>query len=108
MTKSEVHARIAEIGIIPCIRVSTPEDASFITQEIASAGIPIVEVTIIFPGALDLFATLVRDHPDVIVGAGEVMDAATARRCLDAGAHFLTGPGLDLGNAPFPATAMLS
>ena len=102
MAKPEVHARIAEIGIIPCIRVSTAEDASFITQEIAGAGIPIVEVTMNVPGALDFFAALVRDHPKVIVGAGEVMDAATARRCLDAGAQFLTGPGLDLGNAPFP------
>jgi len=102
MTKPEVHARIAEVGIIPCIRVSTPEDADFITQEIAGAGIPIVEVTMIVPGALDLFAALVRDHPKVIVGAGEVMDTTTARRCLDAGAQFLTGPGLDLGNAPFP------
>ena len=74
MTKSEVHARIAEIGMIPCIRVSTPEDANFITKEIADAGIPIVEVTIIVPGALELFAALVRDHPNVIVGAGEVMD----------------------------------
>ena len=103
MTKPEVHARIAEIGIIPCLRVSTPEDANFITKEIADAGIPIVEVTMIVPGAHDLFAALVRDHPKVIVGAGEVMDETTARRCLDAGAQFLTGPGLDLGNAPFPA-----
>ena len=104
MSKSEVHARIAEIGIIPCIRVSTPEDADYITKEIADAGIPIVEVTMIVPGALDLFATLVRNHPNVIVGAGELMDLTTARRCLDAGAQFLTGPGLDLGNVPFPET----
>jgi 2-dehydro-3-deoxyphosphogluconate aldolase / (4S)-4-hydroxy-2-oxoglutarate aldolase len=105
MTKSEVHARIAEIGIVPCIRVSTPEDADFITKEIADAGIPIVEVAMIVPGALDLFAALVRSHPGVIIGAGELMDVATARRCLDAGAQFLTGPGLDLGNGPFPTSA---
>jgi len=103
MSKSEVHARIAEIGIIPCIRVSTPEDADYITKEIADAGIPIVEITMIVPGAVDLFAALVRNHPNVIVGAGEVMDLTSARRCLDEGAQFLTGPGLDLGSAPFPA-----
>lgn len=102
MTKPEVHARIAEIGIIPCIRVSSPEDADYITKEIADAGIPIVEVTMIVPGALDLFAGLVRSHPNVIVGAGELMDSTTARRCLDAGAKFLTGPGLDLGSAQLP------
>jgi len=93
MTRLEVRARIEEIGIIPCIRVSTPEDALFAVKEIADPGIPIVDITMIVPGALDLFADIVRDHPNVIVGAGELMDPEIARRCLDAGAKFLTGQG---------------
>jgi len=101
MTKPEVRSRIEEIGLIPCIHVSSPEDAAYATQELANAGIPIVELTMIVPGALDLLAGLVRDHPQVIVGAGELMDSATTRRCLEAGAQFLTGPGLELGSADF-------
>ena len=101
VTKPEVRARIEEIGIIPCIRVSTLEDATYAASEISEAGIPIVEVTMNIPGALDLFADLVRNNPGVIVGAGELMDAQTARRCLEAGAKFLTGPGLGLGSAVF-------
>ncbi len=42
---------------------------------------------------------LVRNYPALIVGAGELTDAQTAQRCLDAGAKFLTGPGLDVGLA---------
>jgi 2-dehydro-3-deoxyphosphogluconate aldolase/(4S)-4-hydroxy-2-oxoglutarate aldolase len=43
-----------------------------------------------------LIADLARNSPDVIVGAGTVFDTETAGRCLDAGAKFLTSPGLDL------------
>jgi len=101
MTKKEVRAQIEEIGIIPCIHVSTPEDAKYAVKEVAQAGIPIMEITMIAPGAMELLADLVHNHPDVIVGAGELMDAKTAYRCLEAGAKFLTGPGLDFAGAEF-------
>jgi 2-dehydro-3-deoxyphosphogluconate aldolase/(4S)-4-hydroxy-2-oxoglutarate aldolase len=46
------------------------------------------------PGATDVIAHLVRTLPDMVVGGGTVLDAESAKRCLDAGAHFLTSPGL--------------
>ena len=101
MTKQEVRARIEEIGIIPSIRVSSMEDAVFAANEISAAGIPIIELTMIVPGALEVIADLVRNNPDVIIGAGELTDSKTARRCLDAGARFLTGSGVDLGSVEF-------
>jgi 2-dehydro-3-deoxyphosphogluconate aldolase/(4S)-4-hydroxy-2-oxoglutarate aldolase len=97
MTKPEVHARIQEIGIIPSVHVSSTEDARFAAKEISAAGIPILELATIAPGAIEIIADLVRDFPALIVGAGELTDAQTARRCRDAGAKFLTGPGLHLG-----------
>jgi 2-dehydro-3-deoxyphosphogluconate aldolase/(4S)-4-hydroxy-2-oxoglutarate aldolase len=48
------------------------------------------------PGALEVITHLVRHVPDMIVGAGSVLDTETARACLDAGARFLTSTGLDL------------
>ena len=96
MTNTEVSARIEEIGIIPAIRVSSAEDAVFAAEAIAAAGIPIVELTMTVPGAIDVIAGLRRQNPDVIVGAGTVHDLETARHCLDAGAQFMTSTGLDL------------
>ena len=104
MNKQEVRARIEEIGIIPSIHVSSTEDAIFAANEIAAAGIPIVELAMNVPGAIEVIADLVRNNPDVVIGAGEVTDSKTARRCLDAGAKFLTGPGLDLGNVEYSNT----
>jgi len=99
MTKAEVHARIREIGIIPSIHVSSTEDAQFAAKEISAAGIPILELATIEPGAIEIIADLVRSYPDLVVGGGELTDAETAQRCRDAGAKFLTGPGVDLGGA---------
>ena len=96
MTKQEVRARIEEIGIIPAIRLSSAEDALFAAKAVADSGIPIAEVTMTIPGAIEVISQLVRDRPGLIVGAGTITDTETALRCLGAGAMFLTSPGLDL------------
>lgn len=96
MKKEEVRARIEGIGIVPAVRFHSAEDARFATQAISHGGIPIVEITMTVPGAIELIADLAQNSPDVIVGAGTIFDTETARRCLDAGAKFLTSPGLDV------------
>jgi 2-dehydro-3-deoxyphosphogluconate aldolase/(4S)-4-hydroxy-2-oxoglutarate aldolase len=96
MKKEEVRARIEDIGIVPAIRVSSVEEARFAAAAVSSGGIPIVEITMTVPEACELIHDMVAHAPDIIVGAGTVLDPETARRCLEAGAHFLTSPGLDL------------
>ena len=96
MTKEEIRARIVEIGIIPAIRVYSESEALFAAEAVCSSGIPIVEVTMTIPGALGIIQQLTRHRTDIIVGAGTISDVETAAQCLDAGAGFLTSPGLDL------------
>jgi 2-dehydro-3-deoxyphosphogluconate aldolase/(4S)-4-hydroxy-2-oxoglutarate aldolase len=92
MTKNEVCALIQEVGIIPAVRVSSGADAHFAAEAVTRAGIPIVEITMTVPGAVDLISHLVKHDSKTAVGAGTVLDIDTARRCLDAGAAFLTAP----------------
>ena|SRR6516162_781600 len=101
MTKEQVRARIEEIGIIPAIRVSSPQDAMFAAETVCRSGIPIVEVTMTIPGAIEVITELAQNNPNVIAGAGTVFDLETARRCLDSGAQFLTSTGLDLDIVAF-------
>jgi 2-dehydro-3-deoxyphosphogluconate aldolase / (4S)-4-hydroxy-2-oxoglutarate aldolase len=96
MTKTEVHERIEEIGIIPAIRASSAEDAHFAAGAVSRGGIPIVEITMTVPGALEVITQLLKSTPEMIVGAGSILDVETARRCVDAGAQFLTTDGLVL------------
>src|ERR1035441_148616 len=95
MTKEEVGARIEEFGIIPAIRLSSTADARFAAEAVYRAGLPIAEITMTVPGALALISVLLRDFPDMVVGAGTVLDADTARHAVDAGARFITSTGMD-------------
>lgn len=96
MKKEEVHARIEEVGIVPAVRTSSAENAQFAAEAVSRGGIPIVEITMTVPGAIAVISSLVKTFPDMLVGAGSVLDVETARRCLDAGAQFLTTDGLEL------------
>jgi 2-dehydro-3-deoxyphosphogluconate aldolase/(4S)-4-hydroxy-2-oxoglutarate aldolase len=103
MKKAEVCDLIREIGIIPAIRVSSAEDAHFACDVMASGGIPIVEVTMTVPEAVELIAHLVRHHEKILVGAGTVLNTEVAGKCLDSGANFITSPGLNLKIVEFAA-----
>jgi 2-dehydro-3-deoxyphosphogluconate aldolase/(4S)-4-hydroxy-2-oxoglutarate aldolase len=96
MTNETILARIEEIGIIPAVRVPSAEDAMFASRAVLSGRIPVVEITMTVPGAVGVIASLRREHPDLIVGAGTVLNSDTARRAMDAGAMFLTTTGLDV------------
>jgi 2-dehydro-3-deoxyphosphogluconate aldolase/(4S)-4-hydroxy-2-oxoglutarate aldolase len=96
MTRDAVRASILECGIIPSIRLTSAEDARFAAETVSQAGIPIVEITMTVPGALEVISDLARSMPDVIIGAGTILDAETARHCVGVGARFVTSPGLDL------------
>jgi len=103
MTKTEVCERINEIGVVPAVRVATAEDAHFAADAVTSGGIPIVEITMTVPEAVELIAHLVRDHEELVVGAGTVLDIETAKRCVEAGASFLTAPGFEVDIVEFAA-----
>lgn len=103
MTKDQVRARIEAAGIIPAIRVSDADDALFAAEAVAHGGIPIVELTMTVPRAVEVVASLAGHSDGIIVGAGTVLDVETARRCRDAGAAFLTSPGLDIALVDYAA-----
>jgi len=94
MTREEVKARIEQIGIFPGIRVDSADHALYCAETLYAAGIPVAEITMTVPGAIDVINQLTQKFPDMVVGAGTVLDKETAERCLDAGARFLTSTGL--------------
>jgi 2-dehydro-3-deoxyphosphogluconate aldolase/(4S)-4-hydroxy-2-oxoglutarate aldolase len=97
MNKQKVHDRIAEIGVVPVVRASSSREALIAAEAVCQGGIPIVEITMTVPGAVEVIRELSKSSgSEVLIGAGTVLDPETARRCLDAGAQFLVSPGLNL------------
>jgi 2-dehydro-3-deoxyphosphogluconate aldolase/(4S)-4-hydroxy-2-oxoglutarate aldolase len=96
MTREEARKRVLEVGIVPVIRSSSRKDALAAAESVWAGGIPVVEVTMTVPGAIEVIAELSRTLSNyVLIGAGTVLDVDTARRCLDAGAEFLVSPGFN-------------
>jgi 2-dehydro-3-deoxyphosphogluconate aldolase/(4S)-4-hydroxy-2-oxoglutarate aldolase len=106
LRKSDVRKRIEEFGIVPSIRPATgsaPQDeARFAAETLSSGGIPIAEVSMTAPGLIDVISSVAKNLPEMIIGA-DLIDVETARRCVDAGAKFLTTPGLVLDVVEFAA-----
>jgi len=97
MDKQKVREKIVEVGVVPVVRAASGREARMAADAVCEGGIPIVEITMTVPGAVDVIRELVKSvSSDVLVGAGTVLNAEAARQCLGAGAQFLVSPGLNL------------
>jgi 2-dehydro-3-deoxyphosphogluconate aldolase/(4S)-4-hydroxy-2-oxoglutarate aldolase len=96
ITKEDVVQRIIACGILPVVRAPSSEIASRAVECMVAGGIDVVEITMTVPGACTLIETLAARYGErVLVGAGTVLDAAAARRCIGAGARFIVSPATD-------------
>jgi 2-dehydro-3-deoxyphosphogluconate aldolase / (4S)-4-hydroxy-2-oxoglutarate aldolase len=98
MQKSAIISKISETGLVPMIRTSSADVALQILEAVREGGVPILEIMMTTPNAMHVIEELARRSlGDVLVGAGTVLDAETARACILAGANFITSPSLDEG-----------
>lgn len=98
MKKQEVLKGILDAGVIAVIRGDSKEQAVKIIDAAVKGGIKIMELTMTVPKAIDILKEAAEkyENTDVIVGAGTVLDAETARICILVGAQFIVSPSLDV------------
>ena len=97
MNRAEICRRLELIGVVPVVRAKNAEQAWLACRALMAGGVDVLEVTMTVPNAPNLIRQLVAElGKDVLVGAGTVLDAATAHACLRAGAEFIVSPGLDV------------
>ena len=87
---------LQEAGLVPVLRADSVEGALALANAIAAGGVKVLEVTMTVPGAVEVIRRLVKDRPEILVGAGTVLDAETARACMLEGAQFIVSPALNL------------
>lgn len=94
---NDVLQQIKSVGIMPVVRATSAENALRVVDAIRAGGIPILEITLTVPGAVQIIADLAkRLGGEALIGAGTVLDADSARACVDAGARFIVTPALDI------------
>jgi 2-dehydro-3-deoxyphosphogluconate aldolase / (4S)-4-hydroxy-2-oxoglutarate aldolase len=102
MSKIEVLHKIVTSGVVAVIRAENPEQAARIADACARGGITALEITFTVPGAAGVIEHLAKKcSPEILLGAGTVLDPETARVAILAGAHFVVSPALN------PETARL-
>ncbi|MFZ4531808.1 MAG: bifunctional 4-hydroxy-2-oxoglutarate aldolase/2-dehydro-3-deoxy-phosphogluconate aldolase [Alsobacter sp.] len=79
--------------VIPVLTVRGAEDGVPLARALVAGGLPVIEVTLRTPGALDAIAAIIRAVPDAIVGAGTVLGQSQVDEANAAGAAFLVSPG---------------
>jgi len=98
MKKLDVLTKISECGVVAVVRADSKEEATKISAACIEGGIFGIEVTFTVQGADEVIkelASIYQDHPEVVIGAGTVLDAATARIAILAGAQFVVSPAFD-------------
>jgi 2-dehydro-3-deoxyphosphogluconate aldolase/(4S)-4-hydroxy-2-oxoglutarate aldolase len=93
----EVMEWIRDVGIVPVVRAASASEAITAVEAIRAGGIPILEITLTVPGAIGIIEELTKTVGEgALIGAGTVLDAETAKACIEAGARFVVSPSLDV------------
>ena len=97
MSKIEDLKRVEETGIVAVVRAENAEKALKITEAVKKGGIEAIEITMTVPGAVDVIKQITDEYSrdEILIGAGSVLDAETARAGILAGAEYIVSPSLD-------------
>ncbi|HEY9255307.1 MAG TPA: bifunctional 4-hydroxy-2-oxoglutarate aldolase/2-dehydro-3-deoxy-phosphogluconate aldolase [Stenotrophomonas sp.] len=107
--QNRAESLLLQAGILPVITVDTLDQARAVTDALLEGGLPAIELTLRTPIAMEALATLKRERPELVVGAGTVLSELQMLQSIDAGADFLVTPGTPpaladlLADAPIPA-----
>ena len=95
--------------VVPVVTIERVGDAVPLARALLAGGLPVLEITLRTPAALDAVRAILAEVPDVIVGVGTVIKPLDVTHAIDAGADFLVSPGTPpglaqaLADAPVPA-----
>jgi 2-dehydro-3-deoxyphosphogluconate aldolase/(4S)-4-hydroxy-2-oxoglutarate aldolase len=98
MDKEQVLSKIVEGGLVAVVRAESSEQALKIADACMKGGVAAIEITFTVPGAAEVIKELAKvySNGEILLGAGTVMDAETARTAILAGAQYVVSPYLNI------------
>lgn len=92
---SDVMQAIRRMRIVPLLVIDDPANAPALGEALAAGGLPCAEIAFRTPGAQQALERMAAECPDVLVGAGTVINETLVNRAHKAGARFIVAPGLN-------------
>ena len=93
MNKQQLIEKIGQMKIVPVVVLNTLEETLPKMRALVDGGLPCAEITFRTPCAADAIALTVKNFPDMLVGAGTVINKEQCEKALAAGAKFIVSPG---------------
>ncbi|NUR09929.1 MAG: bifunctional 4-hydroxy-2-oxoglutarate aldolase/2-dehydro-3-deoxy-phosphogluconate aldolase [Nocardioidaceae bacterium] len=81
------------VPVVPVVVLHDSDHAVPVARALVEGGVPVVELTLRTPQALDCIEQIATHVPEILVGAGTVVTPGQAKEAHDAGAQFLVSPG---------------
>jgi 2-dehydro-3-deoxyphosphogluconate aldolase/(4S)-4-hydroxy-2-oxoglutarate aldolase len=91
---NSVKERIAEIKLLPVIKLNRVEDAVPLAEALLEGGLPVMEITFRTDAAEESIRAVSKAFPEVLTGAGTVVTLEQVKRAHDAGATYVITPGI--------------
>lgn len=85
---------VAKLKLVPVVKLDSADDAGPLGAALSEGGLPVAEVTFRTEAAEESIRIMKREYPQMLVGAGTVVNIEQAKRAFDAGAAFLVSPGV--------------
>lgn len=89
----EVMQRLSNAGVVPVVVLNSVEDAVPTARAMLAGGVDVMEITFRTAAARDSIAAVARECPDMLVGAGTVLNLEQCKTAVEAGAKFIVAPG---------------
>ena len=88
--------QVQKVGIVPVIAIEDANQAPALARALLAGGLPVAEVTFRTAAGEEAIRQIAAEVPEVLVGAGTVLNASQAQAAMRAGARFIVSPGLDI------------
>lgn len=93
MTEQQLLEKIRQTKIVPVVVLNSLDETLPKMQALVNGGLPCAEITFRTPCAADAIALTVKHFPDMLVGAGTVINAEQCEKAIAAGSKFIVSPG---------------
>jgi 2-dehydro-3-deoxyphosphogluconate aldolase/(4S)-4-hydroxy-2-oxoglutarate aldolase len=92
---NDILKKIGDLGIVPVVKLDDAADAVPLGKALIEGGLPVAEITFRTAAAEQAIRNITSELPEVLVGAGTVLNVEQAQRAIDAGALFIVSPGFN-------------
>lgn len=92
---SNIMNLMNECGIVPVVVLDDPNDAVDTAKALLEGGVGFMEITLRTDAAMESISNVARDYPEMIVGAGTVLNVDQCKQAIENGAMFIVSPGFD-------------